>query len=346
LWFDASNDNELFQWDGSAWQPFQYGTDAISVGSVTAALIAAGTIVAGIVNGTTITGAQIVADGTSGDFLVYSGTPAAGNLVASISPTSGTDGFGNPYTGPGLGIYGISGNTFKIFLGSQGNIPILRFFTNAAFEQASANIASGTVGASATLQMEALFSGPQGSTTGAKDWAQLQLFSNNQGGSANAGLALNYIDTTGAVKRYLQLTNAGILLPSCALTAVQPGTGTSPSNPATSAAWTNLSLVNSYSAGSNNGFIDVPQVRLLADNQMLQFKGTLTTPASPSSTVFAQLPANFPNANLGGPFGVGVIMNGSGGTGEHVNIHNNGNVSLNNIHSSFNFDLSCIVPTQ
>jgi hypothetical protein len=79
---------------------------------------------------------------------------------------------------------------------------------------------------------------------------------------------------------------------------------------------------------------------------MLQFKGTLVTPGSPSSTVFAQLPAGFPNANFGGPFGVGVIMNGTGGTGEHVNIHNNGNISLNNIHSAFTFDLTCIVPTQ
>ena len=30
---------------------------------------------------------------------VYNGTPASGNLIASIAQTSGTDGFGNPYVG-------------------------------------------------------------------------------------------------------------------------------------------------------------------------------------------------------------------------------------------------------
>ena len=157
LWFDTSNGNRLNQWTGSAWTAYQYGTNSIASGAITAALIAANTITAGqiaantitagqiaagtitatqiaantitaakiaantitagqlaantitagqlaagiiyagIVNGTTITGAQIVADGSNGQILVYSGTPATGNLIASISGASGTDGFTNPY---------------------------------------------------------------------------------------------------------------------------------------------------------------------------------------------------------------------------------------------------------
>ena len=75
----------------------------IASNTITAANLAAGIVVATIVDGTTITGASIVADGTSGEFLIYSGSPAAGNLIGSWSGGGGTDGHGNSY-GTGLGL--------------------------------------------------------------------------------------------------------------------------------------------------------------------------------------------------------------------------------------------------
>jgi hypothetical protein len=109
LWFDSAAGYQVSQWSGSAWVAFQYGTSAILPGSITAALIhantitaaqiATGIVVAGIVNGTTITGATIVADGSTGQLLVYSGTPATGNLIASVSGASGTDSHGNALRG-------------------------------------------------------------------------------------------------------------------------------------------------------------------------------------------------------------------------------------------------------
>jgi len=45
----------------------------------------------------------------SDGLFIYSGTPAAGNLIASITPTSGTDSFGNTYLG---GINTYSGASF------------------------------------------------------------------------------------------------------------------------------------------------------------------------------------------------------------------------------------------
>jgi len=69
----------------------------IAANSITATLIAAGTILAGAVDGTTITGAQIIADGLSGQILVYSGTPAYGNLIGAWSTSAGDDIYGNPY---------------------------------------------------------------------------------------------------------------------------------------------------------------------------------------------------------------------------------------------------------
>jgi len=47
---------------------------------------------AGIIEGT-----QIIASGASGEILVYSGTPAAGNLIGSVSGAAGTDAQGNAY---------------------------------------------------------------------------------------------------------------------------------------------------------------------------------------------------------------------------------------------------------
>lgn len=95
----------------------------IQAATITAALIAAGTVVAGIVDGTEVLGASIVADGTNGQFLVYSGAPATGNLIGSWSGVPGTDAFGNTYPAglsvqqgliTGLGIDGttITNSTF------------------------------------------------------------------------------------------------------------------------------------------------------------------------------------------------------------------------------------------
>lgn len=127
LWYNTAQGYLLQEWDGTQWQPYQFGTGAIAAGSVTAALIAANTITAaqiaagtitaaqiqagtinasllsagivyaGIVNGTTIMGAQFIAYGTNGEILVYSGAPASNNLIVAISGASGTDSFGTPF---------------------------------------------------------------------------------------------------------------------------------------------------------------------------------------------------------------------------------------------------------
>ena len=98
----------------------------IQSGTITAALLAAGIVVAGIVDGTTISGAQIVAHGASGEILVYSGTPAAGNLIESISGASGTDAYGNNYI-TGIATYSDSlGLAMTISAGS-----IIDFYTGS-----------------------------------------------------------------------------------------------------------------------------------------------------------------------------------------------------------------------
>jgi hypothetical protein len=151
LWFNSSANYALSQYDGTTWNLYQFGTGAIAAGSITAAQIAAATItaaqiaagtitatqiaaatitasklaagivVAGIVDATTISGATVIADGASGQLLIYSGTPAHGNLIGSWSGVAGTDGFSNTYpAGLGVNQGTISGTTLSasVFSGS------------------------------------------------------------------------------------------------------------------------------------------------------------------------------------------------------------------------------------
>lgn len=91
--------------------------ESIASNVITAAQIIAGIVIAGIVDGTTITGAQFVAYGTTGEVLVYSGTPAPGNLVASVSGAAGNDLNGNPYA------QGIEIQQGGLILASQASPP-------------------------------------------------------------------------------------------------------------------------------------------------------------------------------------------------------------------------------
>lgn len=70
----------------------------IASNTITASQIESGIVLAGVVNGTTIEGAQFIAYGSSGEILIYSGTPALGNLIASFSGAAGTDTPGNSYS--------------------------------------------------------------------------------------------------------------------------------------------------------------------------------------------------------------------------------------------------------
>ena len=78
LWFDGSNGYELKKWSGSGWTAYQYGTNALSAGSVTAAVIAANTITAAQIASGAITATQIAA-GT-----ITSSQIAAGSLTAGL----------------------------------------------------------------------------------------------------------------------------------------------------------------------------------------------------------------------------------------------------------------------
>ena len=108
IWI-ASATGLLSQWNGTTWVPFQFDGSAtiqagsiiaanIATGTLTSSLIAAGQVYAGFVDATTITGAQFVATGSAGEILIYSGSPAAGNLIGAWSGGAGTDAYGNAFS--------------------------------------------------------------------------------------------------------------------------------------------------------------------------------------------------------------------------------------------------------
>jgi hypothetical protein len=103
LWFDGSNGFQLNQWNGSAWNPYQFGTNAIQAGSITAneisaSAIVAGAIAAGAIDGFTINGATINGNTVSAaDFLIQQGdggmfyyTTGGANQIVKTYTSSGT----------------------------------------------------------------------------------------------------------------------------------------------------------------------------------------------------------------------------------------------------------------
>jgi hypothetical protein len=174
LWFDSGNGFQIKRWDaaGGTWVPVVFDGDNIlgagtitagllaadavvagniAAGTVTANELAAGIVKAGIVNGTLISGAQFVAYGTTGEILVYSGTPASGNLVMSVSAAAGTDGQGNAYKA-GVWIYDSGGNSMGMVPGGGSAASQLALSTGAATPTPPAGTAAVYAAASGAVQ--------------------------------------------------------------------------------------------------------------------------------------------------------------------------------------------------
>lgn len=198
LWIATSNSNAITQMTGGSsasptWTTFQMGANAIQNGSISANHIAVGTVVAGIVNGT-----SIIATGTSGDFLAYSGTPATGNLVASLSPVSGSDSFSNSYLA-GFQIFG-SSSSYAVLQNNSGlygaglyaRAAGLSFFGQpAAFSTQTLNAGSSTI----EQQMMVLSSGKETNGTLQNDSA-IQLRSAGPDGTRIGNVVIEFGGTT------------------------------------------------------------------------------------------------------------------------------------------------------
>lgn len=140
----------MFEWNGAGWVDYFIAGSAITVGAQLAQPA---------INGGTI---------TSATSLWYNGTPAAGNLVASISVAPGTDGFGNHYPAGVTAVISVplSGgghNTYTVELGDLsgmfGDFAALVFTntTNPASSPAAVLAQSSSSGSAIQLNSGSAF---------------------------------------------------------------------------------------------------------------------------------------------------------------------------------------------
>jgi len=95
LWYDTASGLEVSQWNGSAWVAYRIGAGALASGIVYAGIVDSTTISSATINGSTFNGTDFVFN-SSGQFF-YGGSPAAGNLILSVTNGTGTDAKGNAY---------------------------------------------------------------------------------------------------------------------------------------------------------------------------------------------------------------------------------------------------------
>lgn len=260
-------------------------------------------------------------------------------LLISLASAAGTDDYGNAFP-EGLSVGAPGGQQVQAVL--SGTSGVLQFPSGASFEQAIADM-TAEIGGVSPAQFIQLFLA-SAAVTAAHDRVYVVFNSAAANGSSTANLEFFYRDTGGSFHQYAYLDATGLNIQVGSIIAAHPGT-----TPAVPESWQTLSLRSGWSAGANNGFTDVPQVRMLADNKMLMFKGTLVTPSSGSvnNVTFATLPANYPHANFGGPYGRGIVCNLTGSNSGFVQVDSSGNISLGGgFGLSFNVALNCIVPVQ
>lgn len=177
LWLNSTT-NSLWAWNGTTWVKVAFsGTQLIEAGTIDATLIAAGTVVAGVIDGTTVKAGQVIAQGTQGEILVYTGTAALGNLLASISGANGTDVQGNQFL-TGIAVY--NGKQLINMIGSPA--PAVNFFTGAVGEAQFGSVYLLLQNAGAVNESELLWvKGP--ASTFDNVYAAIALFSSNKDGS-------------------------------------------------------------------------------------------------------------------------------------------------------------------
>jgi hypothetical protein len=154
---------------------------------------------------------EIIGGSGSGVF-VYSGSPALGDLIASLVGATTADPFGNPVDENGLTVYGSNGQS--AFLGVAGTLGQLIFRSGASFEGAAANVSASPVGSGGSEIMELVLSGPKGNAGAGTDWAQIIMASSPESGfEAAAAGQLIYVNAAGDSAVSLQWGSNGVEAP-------------------------------------------------------------------------------------------------------------------------------------
>jgi hypothetical protein len=198
----AQGGNQMFVWNGQDTANQTLPTGQVIPNGWVAYNIGSSALATGIalsqpqVTGGTITGAQFIATGASGEILAYSGTPAAGNLVASVSAVAGTDAYGNAYKA-GIVAYGIPGNSYIQAI--SGNPAFINLSTGVASEAQPGRLTTLTANSGATEILSTYVEAPRQSGQSASENAIMELISPSADlTSVPPSASLVAVDSTGA----------------------------------------------------------------------------------------------------------------------------------------------------
>jgi hypothetical protein len=328
LWINTTTGG-IEVYSDSIWTPVQFNADALlEVQTIVANLIAAGTIVAGIVNGTVVEGARLVAYGSTGEVLVYSGTPASGNLAGSWSGSAGNDGLGNSWP-EGLIIGSNASNTPQVALVPAPGGPNSPAQLQFPLSPASLFGNQPNIGADSPSSNGELFiSGPGLAQSGFKDWLQFAFYSYTN--TTPAHLDTTYSDGNDVTHVYQSISYFGVNLYACNfIQAVEPGTGTSQTNAASGENFHEAALENGW-VGSGGG-VNALFYQLLpwGVNGVVEIIGDIQNSTATGNSVCATLPTGYqPTSGQNHPAFWNNPTSSNSASPPWVNVQSNGNIQI------------------
>lgn len=194
----------------------------------------------------------------SNNILMYSATPAAGDLVISVAPNAGSDSFGNVYPA-GFQILNHGGaNASGIAMGFAGTQPLQYFLNPVPNLRNDPAFIVNTNGTGTAQFASFVFSSAEDATQ--SDYVAISLDSSSQDGSSHvAQITDAYVDSSGGAHPLILRGPGGTTIYAGALYAVQPGTGTSRANLAVGESWHLASLGAGF---TTNAADQAPRYRL------------------------------------------------------------------------------------
>jgi hypothetical protein len=211
----------------------------------------------GTVTGGAFEGTDFIID-PQGIFF-YSGTPALGNLVFAVSPTSGTDQFGNAYIALlQIGLNGESQITFSVDGSGNGFLKFnLPGFFNGGIEMFTSGSFAGFD----------IF-GPANEATNENDYVNIAF--NSSDGASSANLQIDWYDPTNTDHVFATCDYSGFNVVAGVAGARKPGTGTSKTNPAQIEAWNPITVDSGWT------IVRQPYYRIANDWSHVLVTGSLT----------------------------------------------------------------------
>lgn len=280
IFYDSANGMKTYEWNGASWIAYQIGTGGVAAGiGLTEPSITGGII----------TGAQFIADGTSGQILGYSGTPATGNMNVSVSPVAGTDGHTNAYL-DGVTVY--SGKAhLQLSVNAAVDAPAVGMTTDASSESGTAALYTFPPGeGTATESMISWLQGPSSTYDHVSAAVVLQSAAKDGSTKAYGGLIFN-----GGTAATWDATGFHVNGPLTASNVLAPDT------------WHTMTLQNGWTVASGG----IARYKLMPDNTVMVHCSNLTPGNLSDATAFwfiptGYVPASSATQNFAAAWGVGT----------------------------------------